>query len=244
MTVQSKAITLQSPFASSLVRFLTVVLMVFVVSYPAVSEASSDKVRRPLDLPAGGGPDDEDEDESIPDMISFYGVDYEGDAFVWVLDVSLSMGGVGLIDTLRSEFTGAVSSLSRDTDFGAVAFSTNMRFLDLFCKEADSSRKSTAAAWIVSIEPGGVTCLAPAVVKGLEIVRKSPNQHRRVIVVGDGMPYCGPAGPAPSDVLSDISFNNYDRIPIDTVFVGLAPEGFEFFQQLASQNYGRAVVSQ
>ena len=151
------------------------------------------------------------------------------------------MGGIGLIDTLRSEFTGAVSSLSRATEFGAIAFSSNMRYLDLNCKEATNSRKSTACAWITSIEPGGGTCLAPAIVQGLEVARKSENKNRRVIVVGDGLPECGLTA---EQALADISYQNFDRIPIDTVFVGGIPDGLVFFQNLANQNAGRAVVNQ
>lgn len=241
MTIQPQETTQQNRISNTLVRIFAVVLMVFVTLYPVVSEANSDKIRRPLDLPAGGGKGDEDEDETIPDLILFYGNQYEGDAFVWVLDVSGSMGNGDLMATLREQFTGAVSSLSSDTDFGAIAFSSNLRHFDWKCKEATSSRKSTACAWICSILPVGGTCIATAVVRGLEIVRTSDKENRRVIVVGDGLPECGLT---PAEALADISYHNYDRIPIDTVFVGTNPMGMQFFQRLASTNYGRAVVSQ
>ena len=38
--------------------------------------------KKPLDLPAGGVADEE-EDEDAPETISFYGGEYEGDAFFW-----------------------------------------------------------------------------------------------------------------------------------------------------------------
>ena len=73
MTIQPQETTQQNRISNTLVRIFAVVLMVFVTLYPVVSEANSDKIRRPLDLPAGGGKGDEDEDETIPDLILFYG---------------------------------------------------------------------------------------------------------------------------------------------------------------------------
>ena len=37
---------------------------------------------RPLDLPAGG-PGGQEDDEDAPETISFFGSEYEGDAFFW-----------------------------------------------------------------------------------------------------------------------------------------------------------------
>ncbi|NRA76362.1 MAG: hypothetical protein HRU16_10515, partial [Planctomycetes bacterium] len=92
MTAQLKQTTQQTRIGKALIRIFAVALMVLVASYPIVSEATSDKIRRPLDLPSGGGRSEDEEEDLLPDVIQFFGHDFEGDAFVWVLDVSLSMG--------------------------------------------------------------------------------------------------------------------------------------------------------
>ena len=91
MTAQLKQTTQQNRIGKALIHIFAVALMVLVASYPIVSEATSDKVRRPLDLPSGGGRDEDEDDQPLPDLIQFFGHDFEGDAFVWVLDVSASM---------------------------------------------------------------------------------------------------------------------------------------------------------
>ncbi|MGE4619595.1 MAG: vWA domain-containing protein [Planctomycetota bacterium] len=226
-----------------LFRLFTMILVIFVASYPMVSEATTDKVRRPLDLPAGGG-NNEEEDEEIPDVIQFFGQDFEGDAFVWVLDTSGSMSVGGNMQQLREEFVGAVSSLSSETEFGVIAFNQNLQELDSHCKEATTSRKMVAAAWVVALPTNGSSCISPAVIRGLEIARKSSKEQRRVILVGDGGSQCGSTTPNATQDLINISMANWDRIAIDTVFVGGHGEGLDFYQALANQNQGRLTISQ
>lgn len=243
MTAQSKETTQQNSIGKALVRIFAVALMVLVASYPMVTEATSDQVRRPLDLPSGGGRDKDEDEQPLPDLIQFFGHDFEGDAFVWVLDVSASMSNGGRIDKMRTEFIEAITSLSSQTDFGAVAFSSNMLPFDLNCFSADNSRKAAVSGWISSINPQGVTCMATAVIQGLELVRKSSHSNRRLILVGDGQPYCGGIADPVQD-LEDILEANWDRIPIDAIFIGGVEDGLNFFQSLANANDGRLVISQ
>jgi Mg-chelatase subunit ChlD len=242
MTAQSKETTQQNSIGKALVRIFAGALMVLVASYPMVTEATSDQVRRPLDLPSGGGRDEED--QPLPDIIQFFGHDFEGDAFVWVLDISGSMTVSGRIDELRGEFTGAILNLSSQSDFGAVAFNQNIQPLDILCTAAYPDRKSRAIAWISGLQPYGTSCLAVAVIQGLEIIRKSSNTNRRLIVVGDGLPAC-PSLTDTALVLNEIAAANWDRIPIDAVFVGEGSAlGIEFFQQLANSFGGSMVIAQ
>jgi hypothetical protein len=82
------------------------------------------------------------------------------------------------------------------------------------------------------------------VIHALELVRKSRKPNRRVIVVGDGLPACGYVS-NPELHLEHIESANWDRIPIDTVYVGIQlDEGIDFFQQLANSNDGTLVISQ
>ncbi len=225
-------------------KSLAMLLLLLVAFYPQITDASADGSRRPLDLPAGGGADrDEDSDDILPDNVLFFGQSFDGDAFFWVLDVSGSMASGGRLDTLKTEFVGAINSLSSHSDFGAIAFSSNMIPFDMRCGEASPARKAAAVGWIQQIQPHGVTCLAPAVIEGLVTLRKSDHDDRRLILVGDGAPFCG--GIAESEIAHwNILAANWDRIPIDTVFTGGDEAGLDFFQGLSNANQGRLTISQ
>ena len=224
-------------------KTLAALLMLLVASYPLISEANIEQTRRPLDLPSGGGDHDEISDEPLPDTIQFFGQSYDGDAFFWVLDVSGSMAWDGRIDPLKSEFIGAVRSLSSYSDFGAIAFSSNMIQFDMRCAEASPARKVAAFDWIIKIQPHGGTCLAVAVIEGLKTLRQSRHGNRRLIVVGDGAPQCG--GLADPEIAHwNILAANWDRIPIDTVFTGGEETGLNFFRGLSNSNNGTLVISQ
>lgn len=225
-------------------KSLAMLLLLLVAFYPQITDASADGSRRPLDLPSGGGAEhDEDSDDPLPDNVLFFGQSFDGDAFFWVLDVSGSMAWNGRIDTLKSEFIGVVNSLSSHSDFGAIAFSSNMIPFDMRCGKASPARKVAAASWILQIEPHGGTCLAPAVIEGLRTLRKSEHDDRRLILVGDGAPACG--GMADAEIAHwNILAANWDRIPIDTVFTGGDEAGLDFFQGLSNANQGRLTISQ
>ncbi len=224
-------------------RTLALLMMLLVASYPLISEADTGQTRRPLDLPSGGGNHDEDSDDTLPDTIQFFGQSYDGDAFFWVLDVSGSMAWDGRIDTLKSEFIGAVRSLSSYSDFGAIAFSSNMVHFDMQCSAAKHTRKVAAFDWIIKLQPQGGTCLAVAVIEGLQTLRQSRHADRRLIVVGDGAPQCG--GIADPEIAHwNILAANWDRIPIDTVFTGGEEAGLDFFRGLSNSNNGTLVISQ
>ena len=223
-------------------RFLATALMILVASIPMTTDASTDRQRRPLDLPAGGGKFIDDEEEELPDVIQFYGHEFEGDAFIWVLDTSTSMILDGRIELLKSEFIGAVSSLSSDSEFGAVAFNTHLRPFDGHCSRATAARKLAATSWVNHLSPSGGTCMATALVHGMEMARETCKTTRRLIVVGDGVPSCG-AQIDPSVSLSHVTCANWDHIPIDAVFIGEGEAGFDFFQELTESNGGKLVIS-
>ncbi|MDE0960664.1 MAG: VWA domain-containing protein [Planctomycetota bacterium] len=226
-----------------LMKSLAALLLLLVAFYPQITDADTEGSRRPLDLPSGGGGYDEDSDDPLPDTVLFFGQSFDGDAFFWVLDVSGSMAFDGRIDTLKSEFLGAVNSLSSQSDFGAIAFSSNMIPFDMRCGKASPARKVAAAGWIAQVQPHGGTCLAIAVIEGLSTLRQSSHEHRRLILVGDGKPECG--GLADAEIAHwNILAANWDRIPIDTVFTGGQEAGLHFFQRLSNANQGRLTISQ
>ncbi len=184
----------------------------------------------PLDLPASGA-GFEDEPEPVPQEILFFDQYFEGDAFVWVIDKSGSMAGERLA-LLKFELGRAIEQLSRRSELGLVAFSSNTVAWRDHPVVADSVNKHRAVAWIDAIEPGGITMVGPAGVKALEIVQQSQQPDRRLIVVSDGEPQ--DAGNA----LVNIGSANYGAVPIDTMLVSESDAGRPFMQALAAQNGG------
>ncbi|MFN0058868.1 MAG: vWA domain-containing protein [Planctomycetota bacterium] len=199
--------------------------------------------KRPLDLPSGGnGDDDEEEDE--PESITYYGAEYEGDAFFWCLDKSCSMGWQGEIYTLKSETSSAVQQLSSRAEFAMVAFNTTY---DVWPQsempvKASTINKTSANAWIQSLQPDGVTCVAAAAVKTLQVAHQSSRHKRVMIMLGDGQPVCPGGSVTDGDVLGDIAAANYEGITINTLYISASPEGMDLFQAIAAQNNGTFTV--
>ena len=67
---------------------VSIALFLFVINVDWITGQPPDRPHRPLDLPAGGGVGDEAEEEDMPELIQFWGEEYEGDAFFWCLDKS------------------------------------------------------------------------------------------------------------------------------------------------------------
>ena len=194
---------------------------------------------RPLDLPAPGvgGPED---NEDIPESILFYGGAYEGDGFFWCLDRSCSMGwGPGLA-VLKQEMTQAISQLSGQTDFGIVAFGSNVLQWAPSPRRGTSAYKESANAWVQGLTADGGTCIAAGGVATVELANQSTKRLKRIIVLTDGEPYCSGLTDEASVALTNITAANFQRIPIDTVYISADAGGIAFCQQLSAMNNGTA----
>ena len=197
---------------------------------------SGEGARRPLDLPSGGtGGDDDDED--APETINFWGGEYEGDAFFWCLDKSCSMSWNGEIEQLKQEFTQTLNSLSSAAEFGVVAFSGGHVVWNPMPQRANPANKGSATAWVLALNAAGWTCIGPAGVATLNIANQSSKQMKQVLILSDGEPYCDGANTA-TQSLADITAANWQRMPVNTIYIATDTGGIAFMQQLASQNNG------
>ncbi len=197
---------------------------------------SGSEPRIPLDLPSGGLVAGEEEEEA-PEVINFYGNFYEGDAFFWCLDRSGSMLILARLEILKQEISRAVNSLSDQAEFSLVAFSSNTTAWSSSPRLATLDHKAAATAWVNNLVAHGNTCVGSAAVEALGIARRSRLKHRQLIVVSDGLPYCGGQLTASED-LTNITNANYERLPIHTLFLGDDSEGRHFMQNLAAANGG------
>jgi hypothetical protein len=217
-------------------KTLTSILLTSAIGLSGLIVAQdSQNLKRPLDLPSGGK-GDEEEEEDIPESITFYGGEYEGDGFFWCLDKSCSMGWSGEIQTLKQEMNSAINQMSHRSEFSVVAYSDNYTTWSTVPKKANHGNKSSALAYVNSLQAAGGTCIAPGTVKTIEIANLCGKRKRNVIMLGDGYPECG--GETSASVLSDITSANYQRIPISTVYISGDSDGITLFQQIAAMNNG------
>ncbi len=191
---------------------------------------------RPLDLPSGGlGGDDDDED--APELITYYGSNFEGDAFFWCLDKSCSMGWNGEIGTLIQETTQAIQQLSNRSEFGIVAYSGNTISFSNQPRTATPGAKASGIAWVSALTASGSTCLEHAGVVAVNISNQSSKTHKKVLVLGDGVPSCNGSDTSAA-CLASITAANWQSTPIDTLYISADSGGITFMQQLAALNNG------
>ena len=200
------------------------------------------ELRRPLDLPSGGVGGDEDE-EDAPEIITFYGSDYEGDGFFWCFDRSGSMAWGGVINTLKQELTQAVTQLSAQAEFSMVRFNSSFEVWSPLPKRATFPNKVNALGWVNATVANGGTSIAPATIAALGVCFQCTGQVKRVILVGDGVPSWCPSPPSDEQnqatlALEEITAANYRGVPIDTVLISNSQAGIQLFQDIAAQNNG------
>ena len=195
--------------------------------------ASSSSARQPLDLPSGGKGEDEDE-EDAPETISFYGGEYEGDGFFWCLDRSCSMGWGGLLGILKSEMQESINSLTENSEFSVVAFGDYTTVWSQQPKEATPSNRGQATSFVNTLSAEGSTAMGPAAVQLVNISNMCDKENKQIIILSDG----SPNNPGATETLSMISSANWQRTPINTVYIGGDSNGAGFMQGLAAANGG------
>ncbi|MEM7164449.1 MAG: hypothetical protein AAF581_03240 [Planctomycetota bacterium] len=190
---------------------------------------------RPLDLPAGKVVKD-DEDENDPESIIFYGQEYEADAFFWCVDRSCSMdwGAGPPIVILKAELQASIESLSKQAEFGIVNFSSGYQKYKPMPVKATPGEKVGAMGWVQAMSADGSTCLGAAGVATLEIANLCRKRNKRMICMADGGANC----PGCGTEVPQITNANWQRIPIDTLFVGGSGTGLQCMTDLANANGG------
>ena len=194
----------------------------------------------PLDLPSGGA--SSPEPEELPESIVFYGSVYEGDAFFWCLDRSGSMDWGGAWQVLRAEVREAIDDLSGESQFGLIAYGSDLELWSTVPQEARPSARFSAQAWLEELEPEGGTCLLPAGLALLALAQASDRERPVGFIVSDGLPYCD--GIDTSDAcLQQLPAANVPPIVVHTVYVSADAPGTEFLRELATRLGGSFLLA-
>ncbi len=215
-------------------KLLTFLLALLITGFAQAQNVGT--TGTPLDVPSGYNIGNEDEEDE-PETIVFYGSDFEGDGFFWCLDKSCSMLGSPLA-TLKSETTNAIQQLSKYSEFGIVSFNTSWNKFMPIPVRGDPANKAAGVGWVQGLSAAGMTCLAPAGVEAVNLANASSKNNKVMIFVGDGLPWCGESGNYAGTCLSTITAANFERIPLNTLYIGGSGGGSGFFQNLAVSNNG------
>lgn len=198
-----------------------------------------------LDLPYNAG-GEAAEEESIPEVLVFYGKTYEASAVCFALDESGSMKEQGRWELQTREVTTAIAELSEEADFGIVYYGSRVSAFRNSPVPATGNNKAAGLVFVRSRRPAGDTCVGEGVVKALQIVRQSRHKHRAVIVTSDGRPdNCATGNRAtPQEVqmiYEQTLAANADRsAKVHTVWVGQGQDkqAMEFLRRLAQIHGG------
>lgn len=209
----------------------------------AFEGGDSDDAKRPLDLPSGGAGGEDEED--APEVIRFYGAEYEADAFFWLLDRSGSMQGQAMV-TLKSEMVESITQLNARAELGIASFADDATWWQPRPMRATSSNKTSAVQWINGLVAQGWTCMPDGVVLVCDLNNQCRKKRKTIICFGDGVPRCESSGNVLTDeTLDAFAQNNLRRTKVNTVFlVSMDPDteiGVELFQRIA-RTYGGTFV--
>ena len=146
----------------------------------------------------------------------------------------------GAIALLKQELNRAINQLSSNAEFSMVSFAGNHTAWSDQPKPAHPSEKASAIAWVLTMVADGGTCLADAAVRTIGISNLCTKLHKRVILVGDGVPYCGgpPSPQQNAQTLMAITAANWQRTTIDAIFISTSADGIQLFQAIANANNG------
>ena len=118
--------------------------------------------------------------------------------------------------------------------FDLVAFNVSTHVWKQTAVHATLGNRASALAWIESLPTVEAHVMLEAGITTVNIANATPRAPKRLIFLGNRDPF------NPATVISAITSANYQRIPLDTIYVpDLGPGGnAEFWQSLAAANGG------
>jgi len=213
--------------------YRSILLALFILTL--VLPIAASQTKRPLDLPSGGPGATEDED--TPEVIDFYGSEYEGDGFFFLLDISGSMYGDAMV-TLKSEMHSAIDQMSARSDFGIVAYNWQTFIFETVPVKAIPPKKIRAKKWVLGLEPVGRTHMLDGALALLEISKRSKKEFKTCIAVGDGIP----SDPTADETLEGILGANQEQLPWNTILIEdnfIRAKAREFMETLSKETRGK-----
>ena len=170
---------------------------------------------------------------------------FEGDAFILVLDRSSSMnnlvGGVRLVDMLRSEAICVLAEISDRSDLGIVTFDQSVSVFNEVPLPASNENIEAAISWLLAMQVGSGSCLGGGTRRAIEIANMSTKARRSIMLFSDGEPSrCDGARHTTDQALQWIRAANTENLRINAIYVGTPTRvnGKNFLKRLAAETGG------
>lgn len=196
-----------------------------------------------LDLPFDAFGNSEDEEEA-PEVVYFYGQQYEGDGIFFCLDRSSSTCN-GELAIEKREAIRTVSQFSRRVEFAVVFYDQRVISWPTTGRPAEASagQKAGAIGFLSTIQCGRGTCVREGLVKCLQYADRSSAKRNVIIYLGDGGTTCPGHDRTQyaASTLTTVAAQNHKRHQINAICVGTEVNGDDerFCRQLAAQNHGK-----
>ena len=197
-------------------------------------------VKANLDLPFDAGGTNEEEEEA-PEIVVFYGQQYEGDGIFFCCDKSGSMKEGTKFKKLQSEVTKNITAFSERVQFGMAFFDADLEKFPASGKPADASpaMKAAGIAYVMSQAADSGTCSKPALAACLTYAQQSTAKRKVIIYLSDGFQHCKGQDPAVygREALAEVTQRNTARAQINAICIGIDVDE-AWMRKLAQQNGG------
>lgn len=175
----------------------------------------------------------------------FYGIDMEGNRFVYVIDASTSMNDDGRWGRAVEELLESISQLKTSQKFLVLTYSSSFRpMMDMPMNQIDlvkatRGNKRRLAEWIYRLRPNGVTMPSGAMMVGLNL------NVDAIFLLSDGLIMDGT-----DSMLRQhnrprlLRFGGGRKTPVHTIAMDVAGDGADLLRVIAEENAGHFRVVQ
>jgi hypothetical protein len=224
------------------VSALAILLIVFGFPLTTANDAAGGLRKENLDLPFDASAAENEEEEEAPEIVVFYGQQYEADGVFFSCDCSGSMRGEKF-KRLQNEVIKNVSAFSERVEFGIVFFAGDVVKFPLSGRpaQATSSMKSAALAMVMSASLRHGTCTKPALLACLTYAQQSTAKRKLIIHLSDGLHRCNGYDPTRygEETLTEVRQHNSVGAKINSICIGPTGQADEqWMRRLAVQNGG------
>ncbi len=194
-----------------------------------------------LDLPFDAVGENQEEEEA-PEVIVFYGQQYEGDFFCFICDRSRSMEGERW-KKLQREVVKNITQFSERVEFAIVFFAGDVQKFPSSGQPANANpgMKGAAIAMVTSTSLGRGSCYKEGLLEGLQFAARSSSLRKVMICLGDGDMYCKGQDKQQygQQTLATVKERNVFAARINSVGINTSGAGEEWLRSLATQNNGQ-----
>ena len=248
MSLSGRKVTMKLTYASVIAGAAAVAV------WAAAASQEEAEVKANLDLPFNAV-GDEAEEEDAPEIVSFFGMTLEADAFIYLLCGRGEMWLVGELEVARREVLRNVRELRPETELAIVYY--NSRGPRLFPDsggpvKATASAKQAAEVFLSKLAWDGEfqAWMEEPFREAFRLAGKTTTDRKRIIYVSDGddevyLPIAKHVADGPDfarELVARITAMNVERVPVDCVDVSNGGPGTHqalFLQPLAARNRGQ-----